>query len=171
MNKKVILSILVVVFVLFLGGFAWYQSTLNNAIEERENADTREVTTQISSGDIDGAIVLARGEFVELDPAHRGSGEVSIRDNGGEVLVVLEDDFEVSSGPDLYVWLVSEQDLGGSIGGVDTDPDTFLELGPLNNFSGQQVFEVTPEEYAKHDYAVVIWCRAFGVHFTNAALN
>ncbi len=166
MSKKVLYGLVGLVIIALLGSW-WYFGTLNTAKQERNSAETRQVELTQSTSTL---LEITRGSFVELDRLHSGDGEVAVFKDGDNVIVELQDDFRVDSGPDLFVWLVSEQELGGSIGGVDTNEDTFLELGPLNQFEGKQAFEVTAAEFAKHDYAVVIWCKAFGVQFTNAVL-
>ncbi len=169
-SKKYIAAVLVVlVIIIGLGVFVWYRNTLSKAITERENAETRLVQNDdfINSGE-----TIKSGRFVNLDPIHYGSGGVNINKTGQDVFVEFAEDFETNpDGPDLYVWLVSEQNIGGAIGGVDTDPDTFLELGPLDKFEGKQSYRVSQAEFEKFDYAVVIWCKAFGIQFTNAILE
>lgn len=117
------------------------------------------------------AVLLAEGGFVELDPVHKGRGTVQAVAQGEQVLLNFQEDVVINDGPDLFVWLVKKQSLGGAVGGVDTDPSTYLNLGPLDDLSGPQSFAVTAEEYAEFNHAVVIWCEAFGVQFTNAVLN
>jgi hypothetical protein len=151
--------------VVVLGLFTWYQLTLNDAVSKRDSSLTRKVSTT-SNGE-----VIKSGTFVFLDRSHFGSGVVEIKDTGDNVLVEFGDDFNSSQGPDLFVWLVKEQDLGGAVRGVDTDEGMFLELGPLESFSGKQSYQITQEEFDEYNYAVVIWCKAFGIQFTNAVLN
>jgi hypothetical protein len=44
-------------------------------------------------------------------------------------------------------------------------------LGVLANKKGSQKYSVAQQEYDKNNYAVVIWCQAFGIQFSNAVLN
>jgi hypothetical protein len=116
--------------------------------------------------------LLKSGEFKELDPLHYASGKVNIVDKGEDVFVQLEDSFATNpDGPDLYVWLVKEQKLGGAIKGVDSTEGTYLDLGKLQKVSGTQTYKVSKAEFEQYNYAVVIWCRAFNVQFSNAVLN
>lgn len=108
-----------------------------------------------------------------LDPFHYASGSVNIIDNGDKILIEFSSDFTTNpDGPDLYVWLVKRQEIkNNAIGGVSSQGRDYLDLGPLTAKSGEQSYQVSKAEYAKYDYAVVIWCRAFGVQFSNAILQ
>jgi ribosomal protein S8E len=179
-------------------GVVWYNTTLDDAQEKRKNVATREVEVKPKSNDTPKVNkpdtnttkptnspkketnpaptkaakpeVLTKGTFVELDPVHKGSGDVAIVQDGDKVLVEFQENFKVEDGPDLYVWLVKKQDLGGAVNGVNTKEGEYLNLGPLNKKSGIQSFAITEQEFQEFNYAVVIWCEAFGVQFTNAVL-
>jgi Electron transfer DM13 len=115
---------------------------------------------------------VSSGNFVALDPAHYASGVANITQENGDYYVVLGEDFKTNpDGPDLYVWLVKEQKLGLAIGGVDTNPESYLNLGPLEKKEGSARYKISKGEAEKYSYAVVIWCKAFGVQFSNAILT
>lgn len=106
------------------------------------------------------ATVLRSGMFVDGDPIHRGSGTVSIVDDGEQVLLVFGDDVSITPGPDLFVYL--------SPNGPGEDLGEFVSLGVLTANDGAQAY-VLPENY--DDFrTVVIWCRAFAVTFATAEL-
>jgi Electron transfer DM13 len=116
--------------------------------------------------------ITRTGNFITLDPAHYASGVVKAVSVGDKVQIRFSSDFKTNpDGPDLYVWLVKKQDLGGAVGGVDTTTGSYLDLGPLQSKTGAQAYEVTRDEFLATDYAVVIWCRAFSVQFSNAVLQ
>ena len=107
-----------------------------------------------------GPVVLRSGMFVDGDAIHRGSGTVSIVDDGEQVLLVFGDDVSITPGPDLFVYL-SPNAPGDDLG-------EFVSLGTLTANSGAQAY-VLPENV--DDYrTVVIWCRAFSVTFATAEL-
>ena len=109
----------------------------------------------------DGPTVIRSGVFVDGDAIHRGSGTVSIVDDGDEVLLVFGDDVSITPGPDLFVYL--------SPNGPGDDLGEFVSLGTLTAISGEQAY-VLPENV--DDYrTVVIWCRAFSVTFATAELT
>jgi hypothetical protein len=108
-----------------------------------------------------GDVSLATGEFRPL--AHEGRGLVSlIRLADGGHLVTLTD-FETDNGPDLRVHLVP----GEPADGASADA---VDLGALKGNRGDQQYALPagldPSGYG----SVVVWCRAFSVGFTIAAL-
>ena len=107
-----------------------------------------------------GPVVVRSGAFVDGDAIHRGSGTVSIVDDGEQVLLVFGDDVSITPGPDLFVYL-SPNGPGDELG-------EFVSLGTLTANTGAQAY-VLPENI--DDYrTVVIWCRAFSVTFATAEL-
>lgn len=109
----------------------------------------------------DGPTVLRSGAFVDGDAIHRGSGTVSIVDDGERALLVFGDDVSITPGPDLFVYL-SPNAPGDDLG-------EFVSLGTLTATTGAQAY-LLPEN--ADDYrTVVIWCRAFSVTFATAELS
>ncbi len=122
-----------------------------------------------SAGDPEGVVsvqpafdvALASGDFRPL--AHEGRGRVTlIRLADGGHLVTLTD-FETDNGPDLRVHLVP----GNPADGASADA---VDLGALKGNRGNQQYDLPagldPSGYG----SVVVWCRAFSVGFTIAAL-
>jgi hypothetical protein len=105
----------------------------------------------------------ARGRFVNL--AHPGSGNAAlVRLADGSRRLTLTD-FATDRGPDLRVYLATEDPAqGGEIG-------EFVDLGALKGNRGDQQY-LLPDDLDTTRYStVVIWCRAFAVGFTSAALQ
>jgi Electron transfer DM13 len=113
------------------------------------------------------------GQFVSLDPAHYAKGSVNIIESGDNIKVAFSDDFATNpDGPDLYVWLVPKQEIKNiALGGVKSNEGDYLDLGPIQSKSGSQAYQISKSELVGNDYAVVIWCRAFGIQFSNAILK
>jgi len=107
---------------------------------------------------------LARGSFVEVDAVHKGSGTARIVEQGGKRYLRLED-FKVTNGPDLYVYLSESKTPGGTLQSLDK----YLSLGPLKGNTGNQTYEI-PEPFRGYDTAV-IWCQEFGVLFSYAVME
>lgn len=108
--------------------------------------------------------VLAEGQFGEIDLIHKGSGVAKIIEQDGKRYLRFEN-FEVTNGPDLYVYLSNstapsqdEKSLG-----------QYANLGRLKGNIGNQNYEI-PESY--YDYnTVIIWCKEFGVLFSYAIMR
>ena len=196
MKKNIIVTIILAVFVgSCAGAYFWYNYQLQNSknlniasrlvvssvasslassfLSSSNSSNLVAQTTKsstISSSSLLSTSVLKKGNFVTLDPLHYASGEVRIEKTGDKLEVVFADNFATNpDGPDLYVWLVPNQKLGGAIGGVDTKNK--INLGQLANKKGSQKYSLTQQEYDQNNYAIVIWCQAFEVQFSNAILN
>lgn len=108
--------------------------------------------------------VLAIGSFVEVDLIHKGSGTAKLLKVDGKRVLRLED-FSVTSGPDLYVYLSESKTPAGNIKSLDK----YLSLGLLKGTSGNQNYEI-PEPFRGYD-TVVIWCQRYRVLFTYAVMQ
>jgi len=108
---------------------------------------------------------VIEGSFNEVDFVHRGSGTARIVEQGGKRYLRLED-FKVTNGPDLYVYLAEGTDptsRESTLGG-------YRDLGRLKGNTGNQTYEIpdgTPGAYA----TAVIWCKEFGVLFSYAVMR
>lgn len=111
------------------------------------------------------ARVLAQGTFREVDFVHKGSGTARILEDGNQRYLRLEG-FEVTNGPDLYVYLAEgaapTRDLD-SLGG-------YTNLGRLKGNVGDQNYPIPPGTPDSQRTAV-IWCREFGVLFSFAVMS
>ncbi|MBC6445117.1 MAG: DM13 domain-containing protein [Alphaproteobacteria bacterium GM202ARS2] len=112
-------------------------------------------------------VKVAEGTFIHVnfwDPVHWGEGNVSVYEDK----VVMHDDFEVGPGPKYHVYLSKADEIGGS---SDVEDNEFYDLGQLRAFKGGQSYSV-PSGVRIADYQhVVIWCEAFGVLISPAALK
>lgn len=106
------------------------------------------------------SLVVSRGEFTDGEPGHHAKGEaVLLRLEDGSYAVRFEDDFEVTNGPDLFVYL-----------GNDGEYDSEAKLGALKGSVGGQNY-IVPNSIDVGQYNEVwVWCRAFGVKFGVARL-
>jgi hypothetical protein len=93
------------------------------------------------------------------DGIHNAEGVAKvIYVEGGSDVLRLEN-FRVTNGPDLYVYL-----------STDEQASDFVDLGRLKANNGNQNYDI-PEgtDLSKYD-TVVIWCKAFSVFFGGAEL-
>lgn len=89
----------------------------------------------------------------------QGSARVLNLEDGSAVLRL--EDFSVTNGPDLYVYL-STTDKGAS---------DFVDLGRLKANAGNQNYDIpSGTDLSKYDN-VVIWCKSFSVYFGGAQLT
>ena len=109
-----------------------------------------------------GNVLVAAGQFEAA--SHPGTGTASLialEDGSG---VVTFTDFETDNGPDLLVYLVPADAPAGSDEGA-------VPLGALKGNKGDQQYDVPSGTDLDSGWRVVVWCRAFAVSFTEAALS
>ncbi len=115
----------------------------------------------------EGGTVLATGHFQGADSAHQGKGQVEVIAQGGQTIIRFTQ-FEVTNGPDLYVWLVKD---GGIESSGDVKASQWVELGVLKGNIGDQNYTL-PDGVDISEYkTVTVWCRQFGVLFAGAELG
>jgi hypothetical protein len=105
---------------------------------------------------------LATGSFASI--AHEGSGTAAVVElPGGERKLTLTN-FETDSGPDLRVYLSTDDPAAGDLG-------DFEDLGGLKGNIGNQQYTLPGALDLDRYSTVVVWCRAFSVAFTSAELE
>ncbi|MEI5907897.1 DM13 domain-containing protein [Bacillus spongiae] len=97
-----------------------------------------------------------KGTFKDADSSHKASGDVKV-ENG----YVRLENFEVTNGPDLRVYLVKE--------GQETKDG--ISLGKLKGNIGNQNYELPEGTKLMEGMQIVIWCKQFDVDFGYAELN
>ena len=108
--------------------------------------------------------VIRTGTFGEVDFIHKGSGTAKLINVEGKTILRLED-FNVVSGPDLYVYLSQSEQPTGDLKSLGD----FKDLGRLKGTMGNQNYEITGD-VASYKTAVV-WCKRYGVLFTYAVMK
>ncbi|MFI8575980.1 DM13 domain-containing protein [Rossellomorea aquimaris] len=96
------------------------------------------------------------GIFQGADVNHDAKGKVSI--SGKNIRL---ENFEVTNGPDLYVYLVEE--------GQETKKG--ISLGKLKGISGNQNYKIPGDHSASSGMEIVIWCKQFNVDFGRAEIG
>lgn len=101
---------------------------------------------------------VARAGQFEGVAGHRAAGTAQLISAGGAEYLRFED-FEVTNGPDLRVYLTRGGDVGDG-----------LHLAKLKGSRGDQNYDVTGLGAGGYD-TVVVYCQPFGVHFAHAVLS
>jgi hypothetical protein len=159
LKRFLVPALLIGILLLVLGGFFVYRN-LNEDIEtvdQSQDIDVSQVKERVESNP---EILKKQGTFKDGDAIHKGSGRASIVEFEGKPVLKFED-FQVTQGPDLFVYL-SPNPAGGELG-------DFVSLGRLKSNTGDQVYNL-PDGYERYK-SVVIWCRAFSVTFASAYLE
>jgi hypothetical protein len=142
-------------------GFGWWLGSplfLNKTVNEEFPA----VSTGPES--VPAATALLTGLFEDEDSLHRGSGAATVYDLGDGAMSLRLEDFSVTNGPDLFVLLMKDPE------GRDTDLG-YIDLGSLKGNRGNQNYDIPAGVDLSEYKAAMIYCRAFHVVFSVAALN
>ena len=103
------------------------------------------------------------GYFTKIDPIHQGSGKAVILPNTVDGPILRLEDFSVTRGPDLHVYLSRNANVQSA-----DDLGSYHDLGLLKSSKGNQNYAL-PSNHTGFK-SVVIWCQAFGVLFSSATL-
>ena len=128
-----------------------------------QRTEIQETLLPAPSGQEAMSRTVATGTFVRVDALHGGSGTARIVDRNGERYLLLEN-FEVTNGPDLYVYLTESKSPGKTLESLSK----YISLGRLKGNAGNQIYEI-PGTFRGYDTAV-IWCQQFGVLFSYAVM-
>ncbi|MFT7616378.1 MAG: hypothetical protein ACI8Y7_001209 [Candidatus Woesearchaeota archaeon] len=100
---------------------------------------------------------VTTAQFTDADASHKAAGTVLLID--GEQRLLRFEKFKATNGPDLRVYLAS-----------DEQATEFIDLGKLKGNIGDQNYEIPADtDLEKYQY-VLIWCRAFSVLFGSAQI-
>lgn len=100
---------------------------------------------------------LLRGGMLMGSGGYNVSGTANIYDDNGKKVLVFEDNFSSSNGPDLKVYL-----------STTTAASSFVNLGKLKSTRGKQSYEIPADtDLAQFKFAL-IWCQQFSVLFGKA---
>jgi hypothetical protein len=124
--------------------------------EEENNTPTQPVDDPFDPMEMD-VTVLKQGTMMGV--GHTVSGTVKVYDGDGKKVVVL-DPFESQNGPDLKVYL-----------STDENATKYVSLGALKSTTGKQSYDVDGmPDLAEYKF-VLVWCQEFSVLFGKAELQ
>jgi hypothetical protein len=106
--------------------------------------------------------VVAQGEFFGID--HSAEGTSTVYEQDGRYILRFEDDTDIQNGPDLYVWLLEDDDYEGGT------PSDYIDLGKIKGNVGGQNYDLPPEYDPDVHRLVLIWCLRFSTPFAAAPL-
>jgi hypothetical protein len=150
------LRVIAALTMLALGGTGWYFFR-----PERAFIDVR-----VSEGAPHAATSLASGSFTPGE--HKGMGMATVLQLRDGSRVVRFTGFETLNGPDVRVYLLGSHDVRG---GAALRSAGFVDLGPLKGNVGDQSYVIPSDVDLRRYRVVAVWCRRFGVNFTQAILS
>ena len=120
--------------------------------------NVQESLPDVSSASVERKEVV-RGKFMGL-AGHSAKGDAVLLRVGDKNIIRFEDNFSVTNGPDLFVYL-------GNNGVYDPN----ARLDALKGNVGSQNYEIPSIIDIKNYNEVWVWCRAFSVPFGKATLR
>lgn len=117
------------------------------------------------------AVRLLQGEgmFMQGDSTYRISGKGSVYQEGKMLHLALTD-FDVTNGPDLYVYVVDTASTDNATVKTAVASGAFVSLGKLKGNIGDQVYEI-PDGVDLKNRVVSIWCKRFSRNFGSALIQ
>jgi ABC-type Fe3+-hydroxamate transport system substrate-binding protein len=116
-----------------------------------------------------GPVALSSGSFTFVDNLHSATGTATIVEQpDGTRIVRLEENFSVTFGPDLFVWLSGHPQPRSS---AETQDQGYINLGGLQSRDGAQEYTIPADVDLSNYQSVVIWCRAFSQVMSSAELT
>ena len=111
---------------------------------------------------------ILNGAFVDGESRYAGSGSAVIYELADGQRVLRFEDFEVTNGPDLFVYLSGHP---APLSGEELHTDAVFELARLKGNVGNQNYELPADLDLSAFQSVVIYCKRFSVVFSMAAFG
>lgn len=105
---------------------------------------------------------IGAGTFYGID--HSASGTATIYELDGAHVLRFEDDTDIQNGPDLYVWVLADNEYAAGV------PSEYIDLGKIKGNKGGQNYELPSEFDPEVHRFVLIWCKRFAVPFAGAPI-
>lgn len=128
-------------------------------------ASTSETLEDMPASESD-LVEVASGGFVGADDFHQGAGRATIYEMGDGQRVLRLEDFMVTNGPNLHVFLVPDPDPQ-----TRSDIEGYLDLGALKGNVGNQNYQISADADISLYESVLIYCVPFHVIFATATLG
>ncbi|WP_164723283.1 DM13 domain-containing protein [Chryseobacterium aureum] len=137
------------IILLLVAGFS-FQSCI------RENTSTEDLMEMAS----ENSNLLYSGDFMKGPYGINFGGRAEVYEKAGIYTLSFDQNFSVSNGPDLYVYVSTEQ-----------QPNNFISLGKLKSINGEQIYTFPSKpDLDLYKYAVV-HCQQYNHLFSYALLK
>lgn len=153
-------------------GFAIHTGAIRLTIEAAgpwEAVVDQQIDTPLVEPPLDGMVpetVVGQGGFADVEMSGKGTARLYELPDGRRI-VRFEDDFEVSTNTDLFVWLSEAEAPTTSKAAVDAP---YVELGNLKSTVGSQNYEVPADLPTDRIRSIVIWCEPVAIAYASAPL-
>jgi len=131
-------------------------------------AKVKQETDEDMPAGADASAQVKSGSFRDADSFHKGSGRATIyRLPDGSHVLRLED-FQVTNGPDLHVYLSAHPNPASS---EEIKQGSYVDLGSLKGNIGNQNYVIPADVDVSAMQSVIIYCQPFHVIFSVASLQ
>jgi hypothetical protein len=146
---------------LAIAPIGWY--LLSPLFIDRRAQDDPSTLAASASG-----VTLAQGRFTDADAVHKGDGQAVLTRLPSGRHVLRFEQFRVTNGPDLYVYLSGHPAPRGS---AQLHEAGDLEVAVLKGNVGDQIYELPEGFDPSRMKSVVIYCKRFTTVFSTAELR
>jgi hypothetical protein len=168
-DRRVMFAGLIVAGVFVIAG-AWYLGSplfINNRVDEAFPAAQPAMPDANAMVKTDAPAALSQGSFTVVDSIHKGAGNAVIYQLPDGKRVLRFENFNVTNGPDLFVYLAGSA-MPRSSG--DLHSASLFEVARLKGNMGDQNYELPADLDLEQFKSVVIYCKQFSVVFSTADL-
>ena len=123
----------------------------------------------VNESPVAGEQLLAQGTFQKGDSTYSIHGTATITEENGVRTLSLTD-FQVTNGPDLFVYVVSAANGSNPTVKSAVGSGSFVNLGTLKGNIGNQTYALPSEVVIDKNSVISIWCRRFSRNFGTADL-
>lgn len=132
--------------------------------------DSKSDTTVTSqSNNVDGPVVLAKGDFISHEHNTTGSASIVKLPDGKHQLVF--ENLNTTNGPDVHVWVSAGEVVEGLAGFKSAQDKEKIDLGVIKGNQGNQVYDLPADFDITKWKSIDLWCDQFDVSFGAAPLN
>ena len=180
MNKRILIIIGGIIILVAILAVGWYLASplfIDNRVDEAFPVVTMEETalpTEVEEPtpvvemeeemeENGGITAVLSGQFTDADAAHKGSGTATIYQQN-ETLILRLQEFSVTNGPDLHVYLSTSTNPTDDIG-------DYIDLGELKGNIGDQNYDIPDGTDLSQYQSIIIYCEPFHVVFSTATLG
>ena len=98
-------------------------TTVTTAPEGESTTTTEPEPTTTTTTEPAGPVAISTGQIFGID--HSAEGTATVYELDGDFVLRFEDDTDIQNGPDLFVWLLEDDDYAGGI------PESYIDLGKI----------------------------------------
>jgi len=137
-------------------------TTVTTAPEGASTTTTEPEPTTTTTTEPSGPVAISTGQIFGID--HSAEGTATVYELDGDFVLRFEDDTDIQNGPDLFVWLLEDDDYTGGI------PESYIDLGKIKGNVGGQNYALPAEYDPQIHRFMMVWCLRFNTPFAGSPL-